>query len=245
MNFVHNHKEPITHTTEAIYVGTSVIGLKYKDGIIMASDLNLGYGSMIRFKKINDRIQQITPRTLIAYSGEYSDFQESIRELNELILDDTLQGRPYLGPKELTNYLASVHYDKRNNMDPYLNRVIVGGYDWNGELRLSSVDPFGTLLTGNYFTTSYSSYFAHAILREEYPEDPNTLTKEKAIDIIKKSFAVLFYRQLTAGDEILIKTLENKGNENFVCEEQTIKLTTNWEYDGFKKHANEKVYLSV
>ena len=245
MNFVHIEKSPITHTTDPIYVGSSIIGMKYKDGIMIASDLNLSYGTMIRFRKINDRVQQITPRTIIGFSGEYSDFQESLRELNELILEDNLQGRPYLGPKELTNYLATVHYDKRNEMDPYLNSVIIGGYDWNGEMRLNSIDQFGTLLSGNYFTTSYSSYFSHAILREEYPQDPNELTKEKAIDIIKKCFSVLFYRQKTAGDEILIKCLEKKGNEQFQCDEQIVKLVTNWDFDEMKNYANEKYYLSV
>ncbi|MCQ2817203.1 MAG: hypothetical protein MJ252_08060 [archaeon] len=244
MNFVHSVKEPITHSTEVDYAASSVIGLKYKDGIIIASDTNLSYGSMIRFRKINDRIQQITPRTLIGFSGEYSDFQESLRELNEMILSDTLHGRPYLGPKELTHYLSSVHYSKRNDMDPYLNSIIIGGYDWNGELILSSIDSFGTLLKGNYFTTSYSSYFSHAILREEYPEDPSTLTKEKAMDIIKKCFEVLFYRQKTAGDIILFKNLIQKGDNQFACEEETIKLNTKWEFDGYKNFSNEQYYLT-
>lgn len=233
MNFVHLNKQPITQTLEPEYTVSSVIGMKYKDGVIIASDTLLLHGSTRKYMNVDDRIQELTPRTIIGFSGEYSDFQESFRELNELVLEDSLQGPSYLGPKELTHYLSSVHYYKRNQMDPYLNNVIIGGFDWDGELMLMNVDSFGTLLNANYFTTSYSHYFCNAIFASDYPEDYTTLTKEKAIEILKKCFEVLFYRQKTAGDTIVFKTLEKKGAD-IVCEGGKFKIESKWDYEGFK-----------
>ena len=86
MNFAMSkqNKEPITHTTTPIYVGSSVIGMKYKDGIIIASDTRLNYGGMCKMMSVEDRVQQLTPRTVMGYSGEYSDLQETTRMLKEM-----------------------------------------------------------------------------------------------------------------------------------------------------------------
>ena len=179
MNFAMSQKEPITHTTSPIYVGSSVIGMKYNNGVIIATDTRLNYGSMCKEVDIQDRIQQLTPRTIIGYSGEYSDLQETSRQLHALTLSDTLEGNPCFGPVELSNYLASLHYYKRNKMNPYLNSVVIGGVDWNGDLVLMNIDPFGTLLQANYFTTSMAHYFCNAIIKPNYPKDLNEMTKEK------------------------------------------------------------------
>ena len=39
-----SQKEPITHTTSPIYVGSSVIGMRYNNGVIIATDTRLNYG---------------------------------------------------------------------------------------------------------------------------------------------------------------------------------------------------------
>ena len=44
MNFAMSQKEPITHTTSPIYVGSSVIGMRYNNGVIIATDTRLNYG---------------------------------------------------------------------------------------------------------------------------------------------------------------------------------------------------------
>ena len=68
MNFAMSQKEPITHTTSPIYVGSSVIGMRYNNGVIIATDTRLNYGSMCKEVDIQDRIQQLTPRTIIVES---------------------------------------------------------------------------------------------------------------------------------------------------------------------------------
>lgn len=245
MNFAMSkqNKEPITHTTTPIYVGSSVIGMKYKDGIIIASDTRLNYGGMCKMMSVEDRVQQLTPRTVMGYSGEYSDLQETTRMLKEMILNDTLEGTPTLGPTELANYLAAVHYYRRNKMNPFLNSVITGGVDWNGDIVLMNIDPYGTLLQANYFTTAMSHYFCNAIIAPQYPKDPNEMTKEKALDLLKNCFEVLFYRDISAGNVIKYSTLE-KVNNDLKYEEGKFTVDSKWGYDKFKNQANENRYLT-
>ena len=146
-----------------------------------------------------------------------------------------------MGPVELGHYLSSLHYGQRNKFDPYLNSAIVGGIDFNGDIVLMQVDPFGTFLTGNYFTTAFANYFACSLLRNEYPKNSNEITKDQAIKLIMKCFEVLFYRDSKAGDVIQYTILESDNNM-IKTETQTVKLETKWEHKQFMQ-GNEKSYL--
>ena len=170
--------------------------------------------------------------------------QETSRILNELILEDQLEtnGKDTKGPVELGHYLSSLHYGRRNKLDPYLNSAIVGGIDFNGDIVLMQVDPFGTFLTANYFTTAFANYFACSLLRNNYPKNPNDLTKDKALDLIMKCFEVLFYRDCNAGDTIQFKVMEKDNNGVPNIESGVYKLKTKWEYKQFMQ-GNEKNYL--
>ena len=191
MNFAMNkNQEPLTHSQSIIYSGSSVIGLKYNKGVIIACDTRMCYGRSLELSNTKERLKVLNKRTLIGYSGEFSDMQESSRILEELILEDHLEtnGRDVMGPVELGHYLSHLHYGQRNKLDPYLNSAIVGGIDFNGDIVLMQVDPFGTFLSGNYFTTAFANYFACSLLRNEYPKNSNEITKDQAIKLIMKCF---------------------------------------------------------
>ncbi|KAJ6803458.1 proteasome subunit beta type-4 [Iris pallida] len=53
--------------------GTSVIGMKYNDGVIMAADTGGSYGSTIQYKGV-ERIKTIGKHSLLRASGQISDF---------------------------------------------------------------------------------------------------------------------------------------------------------------------------
>ena len=245
MNFAMNKLEdPLKHSKSVVYSGSSVIGLKYNKGIIIACDTRMCYGNSLSLVSSKERIKALNNRTLIGYSGEFSDIQETTRILNELVLDDQLEtnGKNEKGPVELGHYLSSLHYERRNKLDPYLNSAIVGGIDFNGDIVLMQVDPFGTFLSGNYFTTAFANYFACSLLRNNYPKNPNDLTKEKAIELIMKCFEVLFYRDCNAGDTIQFSVIEKDNNGLPKIENGEYKLKTKWEYQQFMQ-GNEQNYL--
>lgn len=55
--------------------GTSVIGIKYDGGVLLAADTLASYGSLARFDDIT-RLHQAGPHTCVAASGDMSDFQQ-------------------------------------------------------------------------------------------------------------------------------------------------------------------------
>lgn len=65
--------------------GSSVLGIVYKDGVMIMADTLGSYGSMARFRGLQ-RIRKITDTTLIGAGGEYSDFQEIMHILKDLTI---------------------------------------------------------------------------------------------------------------------------------------------------------------
>ena len=59
----------------AVNVGTSVFGLKYKDGVMIAADTGITYGGSLAEKNAS-RMDKIGNETLYGCSGEMADFQE-------------------------------------------------------------------------------------------------------------------------------------------------------------------------
>jgi 20S proteasome subunit beta 7 len=75
-------KGPINHTTTPIVTGSTVLALKFKGGILLATDNLCSYGSMAMFRGVK-RIESVTDQVAISSSGEFSDFQEILRLLTE------------------------------------------------------------------------------------------------------------------------------------------------------------------
>lgn len=240
MNFVEDKK----YTTNPIYVGSSVIGMRYKDGLIIAADTRLNYGSIAKFFNIDNRVQRVNANTLMSSAGEYSDFQEVIRTLKEKALEDVLDNRSYLGPKEFTNYLSSMHYYRRNKMNPYWNYTVIGGIDWDAKPVLYGIDQFGTLLTADYMLMGMAQYFCHSIIAPLYPKNYEEMTRDQAIALIEDCFRTLFYRDTRAGNNIKFGVMEVKDGMAVYDEFERL-IKTEWNYERFLSQANEKIYLSA
>ncbi|GAB4813139.1 hypothetical protein N2152v2_000185 [Parachlorella kessleri] len=66
--------QPRKHTQYPYVTGTSVLGLTYKDGVMIACDTLGAYGSTKRYKSF-ERIRKVNDVCAIGASGELSDFQ--------------------------------------------------------------------------------------------------------------------------------------------------------------------------
>ncbi|XP_060175213.1 proteasome subunit beta type-4-like [Lycium barbarum] len=75
----------IQRTQYPYVTGTLIIGIKYKDGILLAADMGGSYGSTIRYKCVKG-LNSVGKHSLLGASGEISDFQEILKYLDELIL---------------------------------------------------------------------------------------------------------------------------------------------------------------
>lgn len=81
---------PKKQTLQPIVTGTTVIGLKYNGGVMLAADTLASYGSLARYKDVR-RLDTVGENTIIGASGEMSDYQAIIKKLQHMDNDDINQ----------------------------------------------------------------------------------------------------------------------------------------------------------
>lgn len=218
--------DPIQRTQLPYVTGTSVVALKYKDGILMAADMGGSYGSTIRYKSV-ERIKPIGKHSLLGASGEISDFQELLRNLDELILYDNMwDDGNSLGPKELHSYLTRVMYNRRNKFDPLWNSLVLGGVK-NGQKYLGMVSMIGVNFEDSHVATGFGNHLARPILRDEWHEN---LSYEDGVKLLEKCMRVLLYRDRSAVNKLQIAKITEEGTTI----SQPYALKTFWGFTAFQ-----------
>jgi len=212
---------PNTRTVDPITTGTSVLAVKCKDFVMISADTCVSYGSLSRFRS-TPRIKKLGDFSLIGASGEYSDFQFMMQQLNELIVADKLNDDgKILHPKEIHSYLTRVMYNKRNRMDPYYNQVILGGFR-NGQSFLGLVDLVGTSYEDQTLATGYGAYIARPLLRKAHKFEMDQADAKK---LLEDCMRVLFYRDARSINKIQIAVASSSGLEI----SEPYSLQTFWE----------------
>ncbi|KAF9050841.1 proteasome endopeptidase complex beta subunit [Hymenopellis radicata] len=202
----------VQHTQQPIVTGTSVLAIKFKDGIMMAADNLASYGSLARFKDIQ-RLHKVGDYTVIGAGGDMSDFQYIQSILDELVIDEfTAQDGHNLGPKEIHEYLSQVMYARRSKMNPLWNSLLIGGVK-NGKRFLSYVDLLGTTYSASTLATGYGAYIAQPLLRKAVEGHEDDLTQEQATRILEDSMKVLYYRDARSLNKYQIATITDRGVE--------------------------------
>eukprot|EP01035_Chromulina_nebulosa_P016946 gene16946-22438_t len=214
--------DPTTRTTQPIVTGSSVLGIKYKDGVMLAADTLASYGSLARYKNIK-RIEKVNNSTLIGASGEISDFQSISEMLSSIEQDDINQDDGYTkSPIEIFNYLRAVLYQRRGKGNPLWNQLLIAGYRKGQEPFLGYVDLIGTSYQENFIATGYGSYLAIPLIRERWHKD---LSEDEAKKLLEECLRVLFYRDCKASNRIII----SKATIDGVFISEPYEITHNWE----------------
>ncbi|BFZ53195.1 Proteasome subunit beta type-7 [Savitreella phatthalungensis] len=232
----YNHdvaSDPRTHTTSPIVTGTSVIGLKYKDGVMLAADNLASYGSMARFRDI-ERILKVGDHTIIGIGGDISDLQYIENLLNQLTISerDAADGH-ILGPEQIYEYLSRVMYNRRSKMNPLWNAIVVAGINpvtrrivtpaMTPSLEqknrqgafLGFVDLLGTTYSAPVIATGMGSAMAIPLLRKATDNDAwKTLEADDARKVLDECMKVLFYRDARSLNKFTVAKVASTTDES-------------------------------
>lgn len=210
-------QQPITHTQQPVVTGTSVLGLRYADGVMLAADTLASYGSMASFKDTR-RLQKVGDHTLVGASGEISDFQSITDMLEDMHQEDVNQDDGYTkSPVEIYNYLRATMYQRRNKGNPLWNQLLVAGFKAETPF-LGYVDLIGTAYEENYIATGFGAYLAMPIIRERWHAD---MEEGEARALLEDCLRVMYYRDCRASSRIQIAKATAEGtliSEPFVIE---------------------------
>ncbi|KAI1186481.1 proteasome endopeptidase complex, beta subunit [Nemania serpens] len=210
---------PNQHTQSPIVTGTSVLAMKFKDGVVIAADNLASYGSLARFTDVK-RLRVFADSSVVGFGGDVSDMQYLDRHLTELAIDEAYTrsapaSQPTLNARNLHKYLSKLLYHRRSKFDPLWNHLLVAGLDESGAPFLAAADLLGTTFTSPSLATGFGSMLAQPIMRRLVPDEAAvaSVSREQAVDCVRQCLKVLFYRDARSLDAYSLAVVTKDGVE--------------------------------
>ena len=185
-----------------VKTGTTTIGMKIKDGVILATDQRATMNNLIA----NSHVQKVYPladNLGMTISGLVGDAQLMVRYMQSQISIYTMQKGAPMSVQTAATLMGSVI-----RQGFYLG-PIRAGYDRTGG-HVFSVDGAGGVIEDDYTSSGSGSITAYGALETLYKPD---MTKKEGIDVAIAGLNAARRRDNYTGDGMLILYIGPKGYE--------------------------------
>ncbi len=189
---------------EKILHGTTTVGIKAKDGVVLCADMRASAGYFIANNNTM-KIQKIDDHAAMTMAGGVADAQNITDILKYHANLHRIQKQEPIPIKSLTRLTSLIFQQNRGY--PFIADILVGGYDKQGPA-LYNIDMFGSAEEKTYVTTGSGSPVAYGVLEEEYHND---LSVEGAKVIALRAVKAAIIRNIGTGDGINISIINKNG----------------------------------
>jgi proteasome beta subunit len=198
------------------FTGT-VVGVRCKDGIALASDSRGAYRYLVVSKSVR-KIFQLEKQIGAAISGSSGDVQNFVNLLKaEANLYRLNHGRS-ITTKGLTQLAANILRDRR--FFPYLVAAVMGGVD-DGKPSLFFLDPVGGKLEEEKFASAGTGEtIAYGVLEQNYRDDMKT---SDGLKLAAQAIKTAIERDAATGEKIVAALIDDKGYRE-LSEDEVEKL---------------------
>ncbi|SDE95040.1 proteasome beta subunit [Halorubrum xinjiangense] len=184
--------------------GTTTVGIKADEGVVMATDMRASLGGMVSSKDVQ-KVEEIHPRGALTIAGSVSAAQNLISTLRaETSLYEARRGKDMSMEALSTltgNLLRSGAF--------FVVQPILGGVDDEGA-HIYSIDALGGTTEEEYTVTGSGSQYALGVLEQEYDDD---VTIDEAKTIAAKAIQSAVERDLASGNGINVAVVTDDGVE--------------------------------
>lgn len=203
---------------DILKTGTTTIGIKLRDGVILASDQRATMGNIIAHSHVQ-KVYPLSNNIGMTIAGVVGDAQLMVRYIQtEISIYSMRKG----SPMSVTAAATMVSNVIRQGF--YLG-LIVGGYD-NTYGHIFSIDGAGGCIEDDYCSIGSGSNFAIGVLESEFK---NSMTKEDGVDMAITALNSARRRDNCTGDGMLISYIGPNGHESI----PTNKIKSRCEELGF------------
>lgn len=193
---------------EALKTGTTTIGIKCKDGVIMASDQRATMGNMVAHKGVR-KVYPLSDNIGMTIAGVVGDAQLMVRYMqSEIALYSIKKGSP-MSVSAAATLVANII-----RQGFYLG-LIVGGYDSTGG-HVFSIDGAGGYIEDNVVSVGSGSVFALGALEAGYKDG---MTKDEGIALAITALNSAIRRDSASGDGMIIAWIDSDGYTELSNEE--------------------------
>jgi proteasome beta subunit len=187
-------------TAENLNTGTTTLGIKYKDGVILASERRATMGHIIAHNQVQ-KVYRISDNIGMTIAGLVGDAQLMVRYIQSEIALYTIKKGAAISVSAAATLVANVI---RHGF--YLS-LVVAGYDSTGG-HVYSIDAAGGYIEDNWVSTGSGSPFSMGVLEGGFKKD---ISEKSAIDLAISALNSSIRRDSASGDGMLISVIDKKG----------------------------------
>ncbi len=199
--------------------GTTTLGVKGKNFVVLAADRRATAGTFIAHKKAK-KIIKISDNIAATIAGLVADTQilaKYAKAISGLYSLEKLRKPPV---RTVAKLLSNIMFASRPNI--FIAQFLLGGVDYKGT-QLFNVELFGSIQPEKYVATGSGSPIAIGILEKSYREDI-PLNEAKKLSV--KALTAAISRDSATGDGLDVAVISEEG-VNFLSEEEIKKLIEN------------------
>lgn len=160
-----------------IFKGTTTVGIRCVNGIVLATDRRVTSGFYVANKR-GKKILQIDDMVYATIAGVVADAQMLIDRIKAHVKYVKTSTKQPLSVKAIASLMSNILFSSRSS--PLIVQAIVAGIDDEGP-KMFNLDFFGTLTEEKYIATGSGSPLAIAVLETKYRDN---LTVKEAIPIV-------------------------------------------------------------
>lgn len=185
-------------------MGTTIIGVTYKDGVILGADSRTSTGVYVA-NRASDKITQLTDNVYVCRSGSAADSQIVSDYVRYFLHQHTIQlGQPAT-VKVAANLVRLLAY---NNKDMLQTGMIVGGWDKYEGGKIYGIPLGGTVIEQPFSIGGSGSAYLYGFLDQAWKEG---MTKDEAEDLVKKAVSLAIARDGASGGVVRTVIINKDG----------------------------------
>ncbi|PVX23150.1 MAG: proteasome endopeptidase complex, archaeal, beta subunit [Candidatus Bathyarchaeum sp.] len=188
--------------------GATTIGLVYSDGVILASEKRVTYGSMI-MSKTGKKVFKIADQVGVACAGLVSDMQVLAREVEAQAKLFSFDSKRPMTVRAAAKVMSNVLFGRR--MIPLITQTIVGGME-DKRPAIYVLDVIGSVLPDTYAAVGSGAQIATGVLEDGYTDG---MSQNDAKKLVLRAIKSAVRRDSMSGDgvDLLIVTKEGVQEE--------------------------------
>lgn len=197
--------------------GTTTVGIKTKDAVILGADSRATMGNFIANKNM-DKVQKINDRMAMTVAGSVGDAQKLVRwmrsEVDSYELSTQQEMKVSYAANLLSNVLSAYKYM------PFWVQLLLGGVDSGNKPSLFSIDMIGGVTEEDYTATGSGTTLALGAIESHYSKN---MSNKEAIELAALAVFTATKRDSASGDNVRVAIIDKKGFR-FVKRESVIEI---------------------
>ncbi|MGB9726035.1 MAG: proteasome subunit beta [Fervidicoccaceae archaeon] len=181
--------------SESLYQGATVVGIKFQEGIVIAGERRMTYGSYIQSSNVK-KVFLINERMGLGAAGMVGDLQNIIRLLKEQIRYYEGETKNRMKVRSAAKLLSNILYSLK--IFPAMAEFIIGGIE-DGVPVLAVLDPVGSVLEDDFIAVGSGGSIAIGVIEELYKTN---MSETEAVELAVKAVRQGIRRDALSGGDI-------------------------------------------